>query len=80
MQLQLGLVAAFALIGGALGWRSARKRWHSFYDETPGGMSDDAYRRRERRRHVFRRVLNTALYAVVGAIAGWAVSFSLGLP
>ena len=80
MQLQLGLVLALVLISGVWGWRSARRRWRSLYDQKPGGMSDEAYHRRQYRHHVFRRLAYAALYAAIGAAAGWGIGLSLRLP
>jgi hypothetical protein len=74
MGLQLVLVLALALVGGALGWRAARRRWRSLYDDKPIGMSDRSYQRRQQRRHLFRRLTYTALYGAIGAAIGWALS------
>ena len=79
MQLQLELVLALALIAGVLGWHGARRRRRSIYDEKPLGMSDAAYQRRERRRHLIRRLSVAALYAALGAGLGWAISLYLRL-
>jgi hypothetical protein len=68
-----------ALIAGLCGWRMTRgPRRSLFYDEQPGGMSDDVYERRERRRHALRKVANAALYALVGAAIGWATGLVIG--
>ena len=75
MKFQLVLVLVPALVAALLGWRTARGRRRSLYDETPGGMSDEAYGQRERRRHLARRVSKTLLYAIAGA----AIGFVLGL-
>jgi hypothetical protein len=79
MKLQLGLAIVLALIAGALGWRATRKRRRSLYDETPGGMSGAAYERYQSRRHFYRRMGNTLLYAVIGAAIGWGASLFLRL-
>jgi len=79
MKFQLVLVLVLALVGGALGWRATRRRWRSLYDEKPVGMSDRDYQRRLHRRHTVRRLLNTVLYAVIGAAIGWAISLYLHL-
>ena len=79
MKLQLRLAVALALIAAALGWRAARKRRRSLYDETPGGMSDAAFERHQGRRHFYRRVATTLLYALIGAAAGWGIGSYLRL-
>ncbi|HYD05176.1 MAG TPA: hypothetical protein VEC60_05600 [Reyranella sp.] len=71
---------ALALIAGAVGWRTARRRRRSLYDEKPLGMSDRTYGRREQRRHLIRRLAVTALYAALGAGIGWAIGLYLRLP
>jgi membrane protein YqaA with SNARE-associated domain len=70
----LVVVAVPTLVGGLVGWRITRRRWHSLYDEKPVGMSDEAYRRQELRRHLFRRFLRTLLYAALGATIGLAIT------
>jgi hypothetical protein len=79
MDLQLELVLAFALVGGVFGWRTSRKQRRSLYDEKPVGMSDEAYARRQQRRHLVRRVFNAFIYALVGAAIGWAIALYLRL-
>jgi hypothetical protein len=37
-------------------------------------MSDETYRRRELRLHLFRRLLRTALYAALGTMIGLAIT------
>lgn len=75
MKLQLVLVSVPALVAALWGWRAARFRRHSLYDETPGGMSDETYARREWRRHLRRRLSNAMLYALVGAAVGIGLIF-----
>jgi hypothetical protein len=79
MKLQLVLVLVPALVAALLGWRAARIRRRSLYDETPGGMSDEAYGRRERRRHLVRRVASTLLYGLGGAAVGFGLTLYLRL-
>ena len=80
MKLQLVLVLLPALVGALLGWRTARgRRRHSLYDETPAGMSDEAYDQRERRRHLGRRVSKALLYGLVGAALGFGLSLYVRL-
>lgn len=79
MKLQLALVIVPALIGAILGWRAVRGRRRSLYDETPAGMSDAAYARRERRRHLLRRAFSAILYGLVGAAMGGGLLFYLRL-
>jgi hypothetical protein len=79
MKLQLGLVLALAMIGAAVGWHNARRRRRSLYDEKPVGMSDAAYQRLERHRHLFRRLSIAVLYGVIGAAIGWGLSVYLHL-
>ena len=74
MKLQLVLVLVPALVAALLGWRAARGRRRSLYDETPGGMSDEAYGQRERRRYLRRRVTNALLYGLVGAALGFGLT------
>jgi hypothetical protein len=73
MKLQLVLVLVPALVGAVLGWRAVRGRRRSLYDETPGGMSDEAYDLRERRRHFRRRVTSALLYGLLGAAIGFGL-------
>ncbi|MBS0525354.1 MAG: hypothetical protein JSS04_17125 [Proteobacteria bacterium] len=70
MKLQLVLVAVPALAAAFVGWRGGRFRRRSLYDDKPAGMSDAAYARRERRRHLVRRLSNALLYALAGAALG----------
>jgi hypothetical protein len=77
MKLQLVLVIASALVGAILGWRATRLRRRSLYDETPVGMSDEAYTQRERRRHAVRRISVATLYGLIGAAVGFGVSVYL---
>ena len=79
MKLQLVLVVVPALVAALLGWRAARMRRHSLYDEKPGGMSDAAYARRKRRRHLIRRLTNALLYGLGGAAVGVAMMLYLRL-
>jgi uncharacterized membrane protein YfcA len=79
MGLQLVLVLASALVGAILGWRSARSRRRSLYDETPAGMSDEAYAHRERRRYLVRRMTGAVLYGVAGAVVGAGLGLYLRL-
>ena len=79
MKLQLVLVLVPALVAALLGWRTARGRRYSLYDEAPAGMSQAAYSQRERRRHLGRRVSKALLFAVVGAMVGFGVSLYLQL-
>jgi hypothetical protein len=79
MKLQLVLVLAPALAAAFLGWRAARWRRRSLYDEKPLGMSDAAYARRERRRHFVRRLTNAILYGVGGAAVGFGIVLYLRL-
>jgi hypothetical protein len=73
MKLQLVLVLVPALAAAFLGWRATRWRRRSLYDEKPIGMSDAAYARRERRRHLVRRLTNAILYGVGGAAVGFGI-------
>jgi hypothetical protein len=68
------LVAVPTFVAGLAGWRITRRRRYSLYDEKPVGMSDEVYRRRELRRHHFRRFLRTTLYAALGATIGLLIS------
>ncbi len=77
MELQLVLVLVLALVAALLGWRAGRSHRRSLYDETPGGMSDEAYAQRERRRHLARRLSKALLYAAVGAATGYGLSLYL---
>lgn len=70
MKLQLVLVVVPALVGAIVGWRAARRRRRSLFDEKPLGMSEEDYARRERRRHLTRRASIAILYGLVGAAAG----------
>ena len=70
MKLQLVLVIVPALVGAIVGWRAARWRRRSLYDETPLGMSDEAYARLERRRYLTRRAYSAMLYGLAGAVVG----------
>ncbi|HEY4167460.1 MAG TPA: hypothetical protein VGM96_11815 [Reyranella sp.] len=79
MKLQLVLVIVPALVGAILGWRAARLRRRSLYDEKPLGMSDEAYARRERRRHRARRTSSALLYGLIGAVIGFGISLYLKL-
>ena len=79
MKLQLVLVLVPALIAALVGWRAARSRRHSLYDETPGGMSGETYVRLERRRFQVRRLVSALLYAVAGAAIGFGLSLYLPL-
>ncbi len=73
MKLDLVLVLGLALVAALVGWRATRFRRRSLYDETPAGMSDAAYARRERRRHLIRRTYSAILYGLVGAAVGAVV-------
>lgn len=75
MKLQLVLVIVPALVGAIAGWRAARWRRRSLYDEKPLGMSDADYARRERRRHLVRRSSSAMLYGLIGAVVGLGVVF-----
>jgi ferric-dicitrate binding protein FerR (iron transport regulator) len=77
---KFGLVVALALIAGALGWRAARKRRRSLYDEIPVGMSEAEYERHEKRRVVRRRWGSALSYGAAGALTGWIVALLLRLP
>ena len=77
MKLQLVLVIVPTLIGTILGWRTARGRRRSLYDEQPAGMSDAAYARRERRRHLLRRAFGAIFYGLAGAAVGFGLLFYL---
>ena len=79
MKIQLGLVLALALVGAAVGWHNARRRRRSLYDEKPVGMSDEAYQRVERRRHLFQRLSIAVLYGAIGAAIAWGLSLYLNL-
>jgi hypothetical protein len=79
MKIQLGLAIALALIAGVIGWRAARKRRRSLYDETPGGMSGAAYERYQERRHFYRRAGSALLYAAIGAAIGGGIGSYLRL-
>jgi hypothetical protein len=79
MQVQLVLVAVVTLLAAFVGWRGARYRRKSFYDEQPLGMSNEAYARREHRRHMVRRVTTTVLYGLAGAAASYGISLALHL-
>jgi aminoglycoside phosphotransferase (APT) family kinase protein len=72
MKLQLVLVPA--LVAALLGWRTAQGRRRSLYDETPGGMSDETYSQRERRRYLVRRVSKALLYGLAGSAIGFGFS------
>ena len=74
MRLQLVLVLVPALVAALLGWRTAQGRRRSLYDETPGGMSDETYSHRERRRYLVRRVSKALLYGLAGAAIGFGLS------
>ena len=80
MKLQLVLVVLPALVAALLGWRGTRFRRHSLYDETPGGMSDKAYGKRELRRYRMRRVSRALLYGLAGAAIGFGLSLYFRLP
>jgi uncharacterized membrane protein YfcA len=77
MKIQLVLVMVLALAGAVVGWRATRLRRRSLYDEKPGGMSDEAYARRMRRRYAVRRVSVATLYGAIGAAVGFGVSLYL---
>jgi hypothetical protein len=79
MKLQLVLVIASALVGAIVGWRAARWRRRSLYDEKPLGLSDAAYLRRGRRRHLVRRAASAILYGLIGAVAGFCIVLYLRL-
>jgi hypothetical protein len=79
MKLQLVLVLVPALVAAIVGWRAARWRRRSLYDEKPVGMSDAAYARRERRRYLVRRVWMAIAYGVAGAAAGVGIVLYLRL-
>ena len=79
MKLQLVLVLVPALVGAIVGWRSARWRRRSLYDEKPIGMSDEAYARRQRRRRVVRRLSAAVLYGLAGAVVGFGIVLYLRL-
>ena len=79
MKLQLVLVIVPALVGAIVGWRVARWQRRSLYDEKPLGMSDEAYARRLRRRHVVRRMSSAVLYGLAGAAVGLGISIYLRL-
>jgi hypothetical protein len=79
MKVQLGLVMALALIGGGLGWRATRRRRRSFYDESPLGMSEEAFRRRQRQRLFYRRTAGAVLGSLAGAAIGWALGVAFHL-
>jgi hypothetical protein len=79
MKLQLVLVIVPALVGAIVGWRAARLRRRSLYDEKPAGMSDDAFSRRVRRRHMVRRAYTAVLYGLAGSAAGFGISLYLRL-
>jgi hypothetical protein len=79
MKLQLVLVIAFALVGAIVGWRAARLRRRSLYDETPGGMSNVAYGRLERRRYAVRRMRSAVLYGLAGGAVGFGLTIYLRL-
>jgi hypothetical protein len=76
----LGLVVALALLAGAFGWRAARKRRRSLYDEKPLGMNDAEYERQEQRRVLRRRWGGALLYGALGALIGWVAAVLLRLP
>jgi hypothetical protein len=79
MKLQLVLVLVPALVAALLGWRAARWRRRSLYDEAPLGMSDAVYARRERRRYLVRRVWMAIVYGAVGAAIGLGIVLYLRL-
>ena len=68
---QLVAIVVPTLAGGLAGWQTSRRRWRSLYDEVPAGMSSTAYRRRQNRLHVLRRLFRTLLLGAIGAAIGW---------
>ena len=79
MKLQLVLVLVPALVAAIVGWRAARWRRRSLYDEKPLGMSDAAYARRGRRRYLVRRAGMALGYGVIGAAVGVGMTLYLKL-
>ena len=80
MKLQLIAVLALAFVGGVLGWfYVGRKRRRSFFEQ-PVGMSDRRYALIRQSRRLGRRLLIAAVFAVLGAIAGWLLAVLLHLP
>ncbi len=66
----------FGAVGGIIGWRvhGRRKRWRSLFDEAPADMTREQFERRRARRATIRQVLLTALWVIVAAAAGYAIS------
>jgi hypothetical protein len=69
------LLSLFAALGGIWGWRVATKSLHrrSLYSERPGWMSVGEFEKTVVVRLKWWRLLWTALYAVAGAMVGFAL-------
>jgi hypothetical protein len=82
MQLGLGLMLALGLVGGLLAWRgqTRRMRWRSpTFDESPTGMSPQAYRQRRNVRARVKRLVVTATWSLVGMLGGLLLALAATL-
>lgn len=72
------LPVTFGVIAFAVSWR-VRGRWRrvSFYDETPLGVSNAQYARRQARQRLYARSAWAVVDSLAGAALGWFVAVSL---